>query len=49
MKKKNPYQYKTPKKKQGEKKFYQALIKMLDKDKEEDESKTKESEKTNSG
>jgi hypothetical protein len=37
MKKKNPYQYKTPKKKQGEKKFYQALIKMLDKDKEEDD------------
>ena len=40
MKKKNPYQYKQPKKKQGEKKFYQALMKMYKQNKqgEEDEN-----------
>ena len=32
MKRKNPYQYKQPKKKQGEKQFYQALVKMYKKE-----------------
>ena len=43
--------YKKAKKKKGEKQFYAALVKMYKTDKkgEEDESKTKESKKTNSG
>ena len=43
--------YKKAKKKKDEKQFYAALVKMYKTDKkgEEDESKTKESKKTNSG
>ena len=50
MKKKNPYQYKTPKKKQGEKQFYQALMKMYKQNKEgeEDEKETKKLKKASS-
>jgi hypothetical protein len=43
--------YKKAKKKKGEKEFYAALAKMYQTNKkgEEDENKTKESKKTNSG
>jgi len=38
--KKNPYRYKQPKKKKGEKEFYQALWKILEKDKQDEEDKS---------
>lgn len=38
--KKNPYRYKQPKKKKGEKEFYQALLKMLEKDKQDEKDKS---------